>query len=356
MSRVFEESGAALRPPVPEEAARKARPPFPNGTDNEGRCALDRHCPCGIAKHHRPLVGRHAQFILSVRFPSRCRRRVRAWRQHLALFDTPARSMRRHSSRAYAYVIGAESMRRKRGGAAPQLARTRSQASSAREILCCDTGDSSRRPSDRCRPARTGAESELDPDPLEPRPIHRIVDPEIGDGMLVVTAQPPARGILRGQNFAEFRVLPSIHGLAFAPVADDLSLTLIADGAILRRPTGLAISDLPSLPPAAKKVEQRKSTPLDVEIWKAEQATPFNEREAALVHSVATSPAGQRASAPHAARFYLAHVCAEAKGGWKPESERTIMLSRPLYYLMRGISDTPSAARPRACPVQQRPA
>jgi hypothetical protein len=179
--------------------------------------------------------------------------------------------------------------------------------------------------------------------PLEaPGQIHRIQDPDIGDNLIVVTAQPPARGILRGQNFVEFRALASIHGLAFVPLADDVGVTLIADGAILRRPSGLAVSDLPAPPPPAKKVEQRKATPLDVEIWNAEKASPFAERETVLVHSVATSPAGQRADARlMLARFYLAHdFAAEAKGvleaGIREDNQ---LLNRSLYYLLRGIAE-----------------
>jgi hypothetical protein len=344
---VAAQAGAAM------EAARKAMPPFAEGTDNDAAAApLDLTTgPGGVANSTIvPLVGRHAgQFSLSFAFSESVPAAVFARGDNIWLvFDTPrtidAATLVAEPTRT---VIGAESMRSETGAVLRlKLARTR-LASVEREgnTWVVTLGDSVTTPSRPLplRRAQGADERGAILIPLEaPGQIHRIVDPEIGDGMLVVTAQPPARGILRGQTFAEFRVLPSIHGLAFAPVADDLSLTLIADGAILRRPAGLAISDLPSLPPAAKKVEQRKSTPLDVEIWKAEQATPFNEREAALVHSVATSPAGQRAEARlMLGRFYLAHgFAAEAKGvleaGVREDNQ---LLSRPLYYLLRGISE-----------------
>jgi hypothetical protein len=344
---VAAQAGAAM------EAARKAMPPFAEGTENDSAPApLDLTTgPGGIANSTIvPLVGRHAgQFSLSFAFSEPVPAAVFARGDNIwIVFDTPRTiDVAPLVAEATRTVIGAESMRSETGAVLRlKLARTR-LASIEREgnTWLMTLGDSVATPSRPLPLRRAPGADERGAIliPLEtPGQVHRIVDPEIGDTMLVVTAQPPARGILRGQSFVEFRVLPSIHGLAFAPLADDVSLTLIADGAVLRRPTGLAISDLPSLPPPAKKVEQRKATPLDVEIWKAEQATPFNEREAALVHSVASSPAGQRAEARlMLARFYLAHrFAAEAKGvleaGVREDNQ---LLNRPLYYLLRGIAE-----------------
>ena len=180
--------------------------------------------------------------------------------------------------------------------------------------------------------------------PLElPSQVHRIRDPEIGDTVFAVTAQPPARGVLRAQTFVEFRALASVHGLAFVPLADDLAVTLTAEGALLRRPEGLAVSNLPAPPPPPKQAAApRKATVFDPDGWKAEQAADFAEREGVLVHSVSSSPPGQRADARlMLARFYLAHrFSAEAIGvleaGMREDNQLT---NRPLYFLLRGLAE-----------------
>ena len=52
--------------------------------------------------------------------------------------------------------------------------------------------------------------------------IHQLADPEAGDTLLVVTALAPARGFVGAQDFVEFHVLPSAHGVVIQPLADDL--------------------------------------------------------------------------------------------------------------------------------------
>jgi tetratricopeptide (TPR) repeat protein len=180
--------------------------------------------------------------------------------------------------------------------------------------------------------------------PLEsPSQVHRIADPEVGDTVFVVTAHPPVRGVLRGQNFVEFRALASVHGLAFVPLADDLAVTLTAEGAVVRRPDGLAVSNLPAPPPPPKQIAApRRASPLDPDTWQAEQAADFAKREGQLVDAVSSSPAGQRADARlMLARFYLAHrFSAEAIGvleaGMREDNQLT---TRPHYFLLRGLAE-----------------
>lgn len=179
--------------------------------------------------------------------------------------------------------------------------------------------------------------------PLEaPGQVHRLKDPDIGDELIAVTAEPPVRGILRGQNFVEFRALASVHGLAIVPLADDLQVALSAEGATVKRPAGLVVSELPDAPPPPKKVVKRTQTPIDPDIWQAEREANFKEREAELVRAVAMSPAGQKVDARiMLARFYLANrFAAEAKGtldaGARADSQ---LLNHSLYYLLHGIAE-----------------
>lgn len=179
--------------------------------------------------------------------------------------------------------------------------------------------------------------------PLEtPAQLHRLKDPDVGDEVVVVTSEPPVRGILRGQNFVEFRALASIHGLAIVPLADDLQVALSAEGVTLKRPNGLVVSELPNAPPPPKKIVKRVETPIHAEIWQAERDSNFQERESELMRVVAMSPAGQKADARiMLARFYLANrFAAEAKGildaGARTDTQ---LLNHSLYYLLHGMAE-----------------
>ncbi len=179
--------------------------------------------------------------------------------------------------------------------------------------------------------------------PLEkPGQVHRLRDPDIGDEVIAVTADMPVRGILRGQNFVEFRALASIHGLAIIPLADDLQVALGGDGATLKRPKGLVVSELPNAPPPPKKVVKRTDTPIHEDIWQAERDAKFADREADLVRTVAMSPAGQKVDARlMLARFYLANgFAAEAKGALDAGSRDDAQITNhSLYYLLHGMAE-----------------
>ena len=43
----------------------------------------------------------------------------------------------------------------------------------------------------------------------KPGLLHRLVDPDAGDTLLVVTAPPPIRGFIKRQDFVEFSLLES---------------------------------------------------------------------------------------------------------------------------------------------------
>ena len=48
----------------------------------------------------------------------------------------------------------------------------------------------------------------------KPGLLHRLIDPDAGDALIVVTAPPPVRGFIKRQDFVEFSLLESIHGVA----------------------------------------------------------------------------------------------------------------------------------------------
>ena len=72
--------------------------------------------------------------------------------------------------------------------------------------------------------------------------MHRFVDPDAGDALMVVTAPPPVRGFIKQQDFVELSLLESIHGVAIHPNSDDVTAETAPDKIILGRPGGLTLS------------------------------------------------------------------------------------------------------------------
>jgi tetratricopeptide (TPR) repeat protein len=143
--------------------------------------------------------------------------------------------------------------------------------------------------------------------------LHRLVDPDAGDALMVVTAMPPARGFIKRQDFVEMSLLESIHGVAIHPNSDDVTGEIASDKIILGRPGGLTLSP-------ADKGGERASTAVrpifDLGEWRRNQEGSFIARQDALIDAAAAAGPDQRTSARiDLARFYLSRgMYPEAKG------------------------------------------
>ncbi len=142
---------------------------------------------------------------------------------------------------------------------------------------------------------------------------HRLVDPDAGDTLNIITALPPSRGFIRRQDFVEFSLLESIHGVVVQVNSDDVSVEASIDKVMLTKPGGLTLS-------AADAAPQRASTvarPIfDVGQWRKDQEGPFNARFDELINAMSSAEAS---SLPQArmdlAKFYMARgMYNEAKG------------------------------------------
>jgi len=149
----------------------------------------------------------------------------------------------------------------------------------------------------------------------DPRQVHRLEDPEVGDALLVVTALAPARGFINGQEFVEFRMLASAQGIVVQPLADDLSVALAPDRATLSRPTGLTLSGI-ILQPADQTFADDRPNAINQGLWSFDRKDEFGKHESQLLFSAAKASESQRLAARvDLARFYLAwERSAEAKG------------------------------------------
>lgn len=137
----------------------------------------------------------------------------------------------------------------------------------------------------------------------KPGLLHRLVDPDAGDIIMVVTAAPPVRGFIKRQDFVEFSLLESIHGVAIRPNSDDVTVDLAPDKIILSKPGGLTLS---SAAVGAERAAIAVRPIFDVVEWRKNQAENFIARKDALVAAAAAAEPDRRTPARiDLARFYM---------------------------------------------------
>src|SRR6516165_10107738 len=146
-----------------------------------------------------------------------------------------------------------------------------------------------------------------------PGRLHRLVDPDAGDTLLVVTATPPIRGVIKRQDFVDFALLDSAHGIAIRPNSEDVGVEVAPDKVIVGKPGGLTLS---SVKVSAERAPAAVRPIFDVEEWRKNQEESFTKREDELVLAAATAEADGRPQLRLAlARFYMARgMYWEAKG------------------------------------------
>lgn len=143
--------------------------------------------------------------------------------------------------------------------------------------------------------------------------VHRVVDPEAGDALTVVTALPPARGFIKQQNFVEFNLLETIHGVAVQVRSDDVNVAAEADAVVLTRPGGLTLS---AADPTARTENAAARPFFDMTQWQKDQDGRFLDALNAKVNAAASATGEERLPARlDLARFYMARgFYPEAKG------------------------------------------
>jgi tetratricopeptide (TPR) repeat protein len=147
----------------------------------------------------------------------------------------------------------------------------------------------------------------------KPGLMHRLVDPDAGDALMVITAGAPGRGFMRRQDFVEFSFLESIHGVVIQPNSDDVAAEIASDKITLSRPGGLTLS---SADVGAERAAKTVRPIFDVNEWRSNQSEDFIKRLDTLVTAAASATAEQRTPARmDLARFYMSRgMYPEAKG------------------------------------------
>ena len=146
-----------------------------------------------------------------------------------------------------------------------------------------------------------------------PGQLHKFTDPDAGDTLLVVTAPPPIRAMIKRQDFVEFSLLETGHGVVVHPNSDDVSAEVGSDKVMLGRPGGLTLS---SADVAAERATAAVRPLFDSVEWRKNQDEAFMPRLDALIKVAAEAEPEQKTQARlDLANFYMARAMYhEARG------------------------------------------
>ena len=174
----------------------------------------------------------------------------------------------------------------------------------------------------------------------KPGRLHKLVDPDAGDTIMVVTAPPPVRGFIRRQDFVEMSLLESIHGVAVRPYSDDVTVGVAPDRIVLSRPGGLTLS---SAAIGAERAPIALRPIFDAVEWRKNQGENFTVRKDALV--TAASALGEADRTPariDLARFYLSRgMYPEAKAVLDPALGDTLPgLEDPAALIVHSVASS----------------
>ncbi|NJL08503.1 MAG: hypothetical protein HC900_09745 [Methylacidiphilales bacterium] len=169
--------------------------------------------------------------------------------------------------------------------------------------------------------------------------VHRLTDPDAGDLILAATAPGPTRGISRNQDYVEFSLIATTHGVAVLPVADDIAVDALGDRVTVSRPIGLVLS-APGVSGDGHSLMGARPVALDPQLWGAERAQPYRERLFELMQATSDSvEPGRQGARFNLARFYLAQgFAAEARGVLDTIIGDGVPSDDAIPYLMRSMA------------------
>jgi predicted negative regulator of RcsB-dependent stress response len=174
--------------------------------------------------------------------------------------------------------------------------------------------------------------------------VHWLEDREFDEHLVVVTAQAPARGMIKNQEFVEFSAFKTSHGIALRPYADDLTVRLNHDQLVITRPQGLTISSGGARQyEAGRKAVREGGAPgfLDLAKWSSPEPRQFHKRLDELTVLTGDEDKEKRVQARlEMARLYMGRL-------WGPEALANLDLALetdpglkadPVYNAMRGVA------------------
>ncbi|MDP1730242.1 MAG: hypothetical protein Q8L54_03500 [Devosia sp.] len=176
-----------------------------------------------------------------------------------------------------------------------------------------------------------------------PAQIHLFRDPVVGDVLRVVTAFPPARGVIRNQRFVDFVALRSIHGLVLKPFNEALEVDIEGKNAVVRAEAGLTLSALESVRALdSGNASEFRGGFIDLAVARQDNPVKLVERREAMISRAAETEGRLRDVARlDLAQFFIANQFAQEAIGvlMVLESELRTEDLRKRVQLTRGIAD-----------------
>ncbi|AMA59169.1 hypothetical protein [Bradyrhizobium sp. CCGE-LA001] len=156
-----------------------------------------------------------------------------------------------------------------------------------------------------------------------PGVLHKLIDPDAGDTLYVITGQRPVRGFIKRQDLVDLSLLESAHGIAVRPNSDEIGVEVGADKVILGKKGGLTLSPVDI---SAERAPTAVRPVFSPEGWRKGQSETFWTRQNELMTAIsAVEPALRSLPRLDLAQFYMSRAMYhEAK------AVTELMLSDPL--------------------------
>lgn len=140
--------------------------------------------------------------------------------------------------------------------------------------------------------------------------VHELIDPKVGDRLVVVTAQAPSRGLVKPQMFVDVETLASAHGIAVVPHSDDLRVTLENGEVTIGRESGLNLTTGASEDRGAPTVPRTQTilhrVPIDPSIFDRVGTTGFEAKAREFLAAVLSGKdVARRQARIDLAEFYI---------------------------------------------------
>lgn len=147
-------------------------------------------------------------------------------------------------------------------------------------------------------------------DVAQAKGVVRLVDPAVGDVLIVAPSPEVVGGLDRPRRFAQFSLLPSDQGLVARPLADDIVVRVVDGGVEVMAESGLRLSSEVDIPAAHLRVasadEDTSNRLFDIAAWRGPDAS-FSQLRQILQNRVTSAEDAQRDRARlDMARFYFA--------------------------------------------------
>lgn len=179
--------------------------------------------------------------------------------------------------------------------------------------------------------------------PTAPATPLRLVDPEIGDELRVVPVYASGEGVAERYLYPDFRLLPSIQGVALVPLSDRIDLRSSADRIIISAVGGLRLTDASARNRvlAAGGVDDLERMFRFTEWRHAELGGLESARRELLAQIFAMPPESRNTGRMALARFNLAHGLADRTLGLLEviAADEPGMVRVPSFKALRGAAN-----------------